>query len=133
MAIVWAIVANTMPAAFWVLYFLLVHADARAAAMSELHRSGALASSADDAPVGIGGVGLTPTALESMPALDSIIIETLRITSGSITMREVVAKEGMQLQVTRALLTRATYSRTYLVLTHSLTPLTPRRSFFNLA
>ena len=78
----WAIVANTMPAAFWVLYFLLVHADARAAAMSELHTSGALASSADDAPRGVGGVGLAPSALEAMPALDSIIIETLRITSG---------------------------------------------------
>ena len=83
---VWAIVANTMPTAFWALYFIVRSREALEAITAEL-ASVATSSSA----------ALSPGQLDKLLGLDSAILEALRLTSGSIIMREVVSNSGHEL------------------------------------
>lgn len=82
-SMVWAVVANTVPAAFWLVYYALRLPAARAAVEVECEAVAAAGSSAE--------------ALESTPALDSMLSEALRLTSGSIVMREVVGDVAVPL------------------------------------
>ncbi|KAI7814564.1 cytochrome P450 7A1 isoform X1 [Triplophysa rosa] len=87
----WASQANTLPAAFWSLYYTLRSAEALAAARSEVHRvlSGQ-ALNDPDRPV-----SLSREQLDSMTVLESIIEEALRLSSASIMIR--VAKDNFTL------------------------------------
>jgi len=81
-AIIWAIVANTMPASFWTLFFILRDSKALAVVTKEL--AAAVALSGSD-----GAASLAPLELDALEVLDSCITEALRLTSGSIIMRQV--------------------------------------------
>jgi cytochrome P450 len=68
----WALLANTMPAAFWTTAFLLANSEARVAVMQE-----------------VAGLGVPPRVedLAQTPVLDSVINETLRLKTGSLVVR----------------------------------------------
>lgn len=81
-SVLWAIHANSIPATFWSLLYLLHDPTALAAIMGELD--------AADGP-------LHETAtLDQLRMLDSAIREALRLSSGSLTVREVL--EPFQLE-----------------------------------
>lgn len=86
--ILWAIHANTIPSTFWALYYLLRHPEGLQAVLEELN-------------------GLSPSArrnldvdsLGELRMLDSAISEALRLSSGSLTVRE--ALESFTLETPR--------------------------------
>lgn len=87
----WASQANTLPAAFWSLYYTLRCGDALTAARSEINRvlSGQTLNDPDQP------ISLTREQLDSMTVLESIIEESLRLSSASIMIR--VAKDDFTL------------------------------------
>ncbi|XP_017327265.1 cytochrome P450 7A1 isoform X1 [Ictalurus punctatus] len=76
----WASQANTLPAAFWSLYYTLRNPEAFAAALKEVDLI--LAQLPNDKPI-----CLSKEQLESMTVLESIIKEALRLSSASIMIR----------------------------------------------
>ncbi|XP_073692659.1 cytochrome P450 7A1 [Garra rufa] len=80
---VWASQANTLPAAFWSLYYTLRSVDAFTAARAEVNKvlSGQLISNQDQT------IHLSREQLDSMAVLESIIQEALRLSSASIMIR----------------------------------------------
>lgn len=80
-SILWAINANTIPAAFWSLFYLLKHPDALRAVSEEL--APLWDAAGDDADA-------LADQVPDMRMLDSAIREALRLSSGSLTVREVL-------------------------------------------
>lgn len=76
LSILWASQANTVPAAFWSLAFLLRDPIAKAAVLAEID---------EVAPDGVLG----PEQLKKMRKLESAMQEALRLSSASLTMRRV--------------------------------------------
>ncbi|MBV1860936.1 MAG: cytochrome P450 [Nannocystaceae bacterium] len=74
----WAIHANTIPSTFWTLYWLLRHPDALAAVHAEVKAHSSEAG------------GPKVCDLSDLKLLDSAIHEALRLSSGSLTIREVL-------------------------------------------
>ncbi len=77
--VLWALNANTIPACFWALYYLLRAPEALAAIHAEL----------DGLPPSDRRT-LSPATLDQLRLLDSAIREALRLSSGSLTVREVL-------------------------------------------
>ncbi len=77
--VLWAIHANTIPACFWSLYNLLRTPRALQAIRAELDGLSAEARRA-----------LDPDTLDGLRMLDSAVRESLRLSSGSLTVREVL-------------------------------------------
>lgn len=79
----WASQANTLPAAFWSLYYTLKSVDAFTAARTEVNRVllGQSLNSKDQT------VYLSKDQLDSMTVLESIIEEALRLSSASMMIR----------------------------------------------
>uniref|UniRef100_A0A8C2HF82 Cholesterol 7-alpha-monooxygenase-like n=1 Tax=Cyprinus carpio TaxID=7962 RepID=A0A8C2HF82_CYPCA len=79
----WASQANTLPAAFWSLYYTLRSVDAFTAACTEVNRvfSGQLINNQDQT------LCLSREQLDSMAVLESIIEEALRLSSASMMIR----------------------------------------------
>ncbi len=73
----WAIHANTIPATFWSLYWLLRSNEGLAAIQEEL---------AAVCPSGVPEIAV----LDKLVKLDSAILEALRLSSGSLTVRQVL-------------------------------------------
>ncbi|XP_077411611.1 cytochrome P450 7B1 isoform X2 [Vanacampus margaritifer] len=95
LAMLWASVANTAPAAFWAAYHLLRHPEALHAVRQEirgvLRRSGRRFSASAD-------LVLTAQQLDHMILLESAVHESLRLSSSSINIR--VAQEDLTLRLT---------------------------------
>ncbi len=72
----WAIHANTIPSTFWTLYWLLRNPEGLAAVLAEVKEH----SSAQGGPKACD--------LDALKILDSAIREALRLSSGSLTVRE---------------------------------------------
>ncbi|XP_056128333.1 cytochrome P450 7A1 [Rhinichthys klamathensis goyatoka] len=91
MCMLWASQANTLPAAFWSLYYTLRSADALTAARTEINSvlSGQVLSNQDQR------IELSREQLDSMTVLESIIEEALRLSSASMMIR--VANEDFTL------------------------------------
>ncbi|KAK7169677.1 hypothetical protein R3I94_000042 [Phoxinus phoxinus] len=87
----WASQANTLPAAFWSLYYTLRSADALTAARTEINSvlSGQVLNNQDQR------IELSREQLDSMTVLESIIEEALRLSSASMMIR--VANEDFTL------------------------------------
>ena len=79
-AVVWAAVANTMPTAFWTLYFVLRSEGV----LPQLRREMAEAAQQVDPDKDLCGY------LAQMPFLDSCMDEALRISTGSMGLRMVM-------------------------------------------
>lgn len=91
-AILWAAVANTIPAAFWTVAHLLANPDALAAVRQEL--SEVPFPPADNSP-------------SSFPYLDSALKEALRLASGALVLRHVVRDLELELEGGRRFRLRA--------------------------
>lgn len=78
----WASVSNSMPATFWMLYYLLKDPDLLEKVIAEVDRV-----------VADGGEGqnLTTEHMASMHLVDACITEALRLHSGSLIMRDVLS------------------------------------------
>ena len=76
LSILWASQANTVPAAFWSLAFLLHDPEAKAAVIEEIR------AVAGDGPIGA-------EHLKKLRRLESAMQEALRLSSASLTMRRV--------------------------------------------
>lgn len=74
----WAIHANTIPSTFWSLYWLLRHPDGLAAVLAEINEHST------------EGRGPEVSDLDKLQVLDSAIREALRLSSGSLAVREVL-------------------------------------------
>ena len=86
LAIMWASVGNTMPAAYWTMYYIISNSDALAAVSKELKEI--YGGSIPDVQLRVKGADIA-----RMAVLDSCISEALRLTSGSLMMRQVVHAE----------------------------------------
>ncbi|XP_061695372.1 cytochrome P450 7A1 isoform X2 [Syngnathoides biaculeatus] len=93
-AMLWASVANTAPAAFWVAYHLLRQPEALGAISREVRRAaeGGEAEFTTDVDV-----ALSARQLDDMSLLESAIKESLRLSTASINIR--VAKEDFSLRL----------------------------------
>ena len=98
LAFLWALQANTIPATFWVLFLAIRDPRARAALTAEV-RSVLDAAPKDEA----GRPQLTRAVLTSLVTLDSAINEALRMTSGSLTIREALEDVTLTLHDGRSL------------------------------
>nr|XP_020667095.1 cholesterol 7-alpha-monooxygenase [Pogona vitticeps] len=96
LAVLWASQANTIPATFWTLFYLIRNPKAMKAATEEVQKV------LENAGIKISShrkhISLNRKQLDGMPVLDSIIKEALRLSSASMTVR--VAKEDFVLQLT---------------------------------
>lgn len=88
----WATQGNMGPAAFWLLLFLLKNPEALAAVRGELEHILWRA----EQPVS-QMTSLPQKVLDSMPVLDSVLSESLRLTAAPFITREVVADLAMPL------------------------------------
>ncbi|MGH0155322.1 UNVERIFIED_CONTAM: hypothetical protein FKN15_053043 [Acipenser sinensis] len=94
-AVLWASQANTLPATFWTLFYLIRCPDAMKAATDEVKKT--LANSGQKASLDGHHISLEKEQLDEMPVLDSIIKEAMRLSSASLNVR--VAKENFALQL----------------------------------
>uniref|UniRef100_A0ABM5GDC3 Cytochrome P450 7A1 n=1 Tax=Pogona vitticeps TaxID=103695 RepID=A0ABM5GDC3_9SAUR len=96
LAVLWASQANTIPATFWTLFYLIRNPKAMKAATEEVQKV------LENAGIKISShrkhISLNRKQLDGMPVLDSIIKEALRLSSASMIVR--VAKEDFVLQLT---------------------------------
>ena len=99
---VWATMANTLPTAFWSLYFVMRDPVARAACREEADRvlgpwlkeqeeQGASKDGSE------GGKEALANVLNNMPRLESVVSEALRMCIASITLRQVMQPFDMAL------------------------------------
>ncbi|KAM8967318.1 cytochrome P450 7A1-like [Pelodytes ibericus] len=95
LALLWASQANTLPATFWSVFFLLRCPRAMKAASDEIHQVLEKASQ----KISYDGkcIFLNRQQLDDMPVLDSIIKESMRLSSASLNIR--VAKENFTLHL----------------------------------
>ncbi|OCT74752.1 hypothetical protein XELAEV_18033739mg [Xenopus laevis] len=95
LALLWASQANTLPATFWSVFYLLKCPHAMKASKEEVHRVLEKASQ----KVNNDGkyIFLNRHELDDMPVLDSIIKEAMRLSSASLNIR--VAKENFVLHM----------------------------------
>ncbi|KFQ47214.1 PREDICTED: cholesterol 7-alpha-monooxygenase [Nestor notabilis] len=94
-AVLWASQANTIPATFWSLFYLLKNPEAMRAATKEVQSI----LESDGEKISFDGkrISLNRKQLDNMPVLDSIIKEAMRLSSASMTFR--VAKEDFTLHL----------------------------------
>ncbi|KAJ8268633.1 hypothetical protein COCON_G00138050 [Conger conger] len=94
-ALLWASQANTLPATFWTLFYLIRSPDALRAATEEVEK---VLESTGQRPDPKGPhLTLTREQLDNLPVLDSIIKEAMRLSSASLNIR--VAKESFLLHL----------------------------------
>ena len=89
LAMMWASVSNTMPAAYWTLYFIMLDPAAKSAVLDEI---GLVFGPVDANTTRVP----TTTQLQALTVLDSAISEALRLMSGSLIMRQVMV-DGLEL------------------------------------
>ncbi|KAM8966875.1 cytochrome P450 7A1-like [Pelodytes ibericus] len=94
-ALLWASQANTLPATFWTVFNVLRCPKALKAASEEIHQ--VLEKASQKISVGGKHIFLNRHQLDDMPILDSIIKESMRLSSASLNVR--VAKENFTLQL----------------------------------
>ncbi|NXU71866.1 CP7A1 monooxygenase, partial [Oreotrochilus melanogaster] len=94
-AVLWASQANTIPATFWSLFYLLKNPEAMRAAIKEVRS--VLESAEEKISFDAKPISLNRKQLDNMPVLDSIIKEAMRLSSASMTFR--VAKEDFTLHL----------------------------------
>uniref|UniRef100_A0A8C3Z3L2 Cholesterol 7-alpha-monooxygenase n=1 Tax=Denticeps clupeoides TaxID=299321 RepID=A0A8C3Z3L2_9TELE len=94
-ALLWASQANTLPATFWTLFYMIRSPDAIRAAREEVQAI--LESSNQKADPKKPCLILTREQLDNMTVLDSIIKEAMRLSSASLNVR--VAKEDFLLHL----------------------------------
>ncbi|XP_056149178.1 cytochrome P450 7A1 [Lampris incognitus] len=94
-ALLWASQANTLPATFWSLFYMIRSPRAMTAAQEEVQR--VLKSSGQVVDPSNPNLTLTREELDNMPVLDSIIKEAMRLSSASMNVR--VAKEDFLLHL----------------------------------
>ncbi|KAL4624699.1 cholesterol 7-alpha-monooxygenase-like, partial [Arapaima gigas] len=94
-ALLWASQANTLPTAFWSLFYMIRSPEALKAAGEEVART--LERSGQKSSVRGPRLTLTREQLDNMPVLDSIIKEAMRLSSASLNVR--VAKEDFLLHL----------------------------------
>uniref|UniRef100_A0A8C3E6G1 cholesterol 7alpha-monooxygenase n=2 Tax=Corvus moneduloides TaxID=1196302 RepID=A0A8C3E6G1_CORMO len=94
-AVLWASQANTIPATFWTLFYLLKNPEAMRAATKEVQ----LVLESAEESISLDGkhISLNRKQLDNMPILDSIIKEAMRLSSASMTFR--VAKDDFTLHL----------------------------------
>ncbi|XP_006003615.1 cytochrome P450 7A1 [Latimeria chalumnae] len=92
-ALLWASQANTLPATFWSLFYLIRSPEAMKAATEEVQKT--LEKSGQKASLDGSHISLMREELNNMPVLDSIIKEAMRLSSASLNVR--VAKENFTL------------------------------------
>ncbi|EGV95812.1 Cholesterol 7-alpha-monooxygenase [Cricetulus griseus] len=95
LAILWASQANTIPATFWSLFQMIRSPEALRAASEEVN--GALQSAGQKLSSEGNAIYLDQIQLNSLPVLDSIIKEALRLSSASLNIR--TAKEDFTLHL----------------------------------
>ncbi|XP_061587486.1 cytochrome P450 7A1 [Cololabis saira] len=94
-ALLWASQANTLPATFWSLFYMIRSPDAMKAASHEVQK--VLQDSGLTVDPSEPNLNLSREQLDNMPVLDSIIKEAMRLSSASMNVR--VAKENFLLHL----------------------------------
>ncbi|CAI9574466.1 unnamed protein product [Staurois parvus] len=95
LAVLWASLANTLPATFWTVYNILRCPKAMKVATQEIKH--VLEKSNQKVSLNDSFIILNRQQLEDMPILDSIIKESMRLSSASMNIR--VAKQNFVLQL----------------------------------
>ncbi|EPY80287.1 cholesterol 7-alpha-monooxygenase-like protein [Camelus ferus] len=95
LAVLWASQANTIPATFWSLFQMIRNPEAMKAATEEINKT--LENADQKVSVEGNPIYLNQAQLDAMPVLDSIIKESLRLSSASLNIR--TAKEGFTLHL----------------------------------
>ncbi|XP_055969171.1 cytochrome P450 7A1 [Sorex fumeus] len=94
-ALLWASLANTIPATFWSLFHMIRNPEALKAATEEVKKT--LENAGQNISSWDHPISLSPTQLNDMTVLDSIIKESLRLSSASLNIRP--AKEDFTLHL----------------------------------
>uniref|UniRef100_A0A8C3G7Z7 Cytochrome P450, family 7, subfamily A, polypeptide 1 n=1 Tax=Cyclopterus lumpus TaxID=8103 RepID=A0A8C3G7Z7_CYCLU len=94
-ALLWASQANTLPATFWSLFYMIRSPDAMKRAYKEVQQ--VLEDSGLTVDPSNPTLNLTREQLDNMPVMDSVIKEAMRLSSASMNVR--VAKEDFLLHL----------------------------------
>ncbi|XP_030046016.1 cholesterol 7-alpha-monooxygenase [Microcaecilia unicolor] len=95
LALLWASQANTLPATFWSLFYIIRSPEAMKAATEEVYN--VLENACQKISLNGTFISLNRQQLDNMPILDSIIKEAMRLSSASLNIR--VAKEDFALHL----------------------------------
>ncbi|XP_032614325.1 cytochrome P450 7A1 [Hylobates moloch] len=95
LVVLWASQANTIPATFWSLFQMIRNPEAMKAATEEVKRT--LENAGQKVSLEGNPICLSQTELNDLPVLDSIIKESLRLSSASLNIR--TAKEDFTLHL----------------------------------
>ncbi|XP_067568374.1 cytochrome P450 7A1 isoform X2 [Pseudorca crassidens] len=95
LAVLWASQANTIPATFWSLFQMIRNPEAMKAATEEVNKM--LENAGQKIRFEDNPIYLNRIQLDDMPVLDSIIKESLRLSSASLNIR--TAKEDFTLHL----------------------------------
>ncbi|XP_039725255.1 cytochrome P450 7A1 isoform X2 [Pteropus medius] len=95
LAVLWASQANTIPATFWSLFQMIRSPEAMKAATEEVNKT--LENAGQKVSFEGNPICLNSMQLNDMPVLDSIIKESLRLSSASLNIR--TAKEDFTLHL----------------------------------
>ena len=104
-AMLWAAIANTIPAAFWTLAFLMTNPPAMAAVQKEVAEVLGAGRSLDEADA--EGDEWTREQCARLKLTDAAILEALRLVTGSMVMRLSTAPTTLTLHTGRTLDIRA--------------------------
>ncbi|XP_043930161.1 cytochrome P450 7A1-like [Protopterus annectens] len=89
----WASQANTLPATFWSLFYLIRNPEGMKAAKGEVQKT--LERNGQIPNLGGKHISLSREELDNMPVLSSIIMEAIRLSSASLNVR--IVKESFAL------------------------------------
>nr|3DAX_A Chain A, Cytochrome P450 7A1 [Homo sapiens]3DAX_B Chain B, Cytochrome P450 7A1 [Homo sapiens] len=95
LVVLWASQANTIPATFWSLFQMIRNPEAMKAATEEVKRT--LENAGQKVSLEGNPICLSQAELNDLPVLDSIIKESLRLSSASLNIR--TAKEDFTLHL----------------------------------
>ncbi|KAL4671756.1 hypothetical protein H8959_004465 [Pygathrix nigripes] len=95
LVVLWASQANTIPATFWSLFQMIRNPEAMKAATEEVKRT--LENAGQKVSLEGNPICLSQTQLNDLPVLESIIKESLRLSSASLNIR--TAKEDFTLHL----------------------------------
>ncbi|XP_040849139.1 cytochrome P450 7B1 [Ochotona curzoniae] len=112
----WASVANTFPAMFWAMYYILQHPEAMTAVRDEIDHF--WQSTGQQQGSGFG-VNITKEQLDSLIYLDSFIHEALRLSSFSGTLRFVEEDMTLSTEIGEYCLRKGDFVTILPAITHS--------------
>ena len=118
LALAFASVANTLPTAFWTVYYLLYNEQAYKIVQGEVDAIMASKKEKGDQDEGCTTTSLSPTELDSMHSVRSVMMEAMRLRHNYFIIRDVTEDYTLKLEKKEYLLEKGSRIMTATALMH---------------